>query len=206
MHALACQKHNFFFFLRKEKEKKNSLRPKTELPSLLSLLTVYQLAPLASCILGEHSNRSHHSVPVSRMATNTSPSQGRLLGNLACLHIYYVSRKCIFPPGQTVAYAINQQPLTCQLITSVSHYLLCMIAVLMKLFWCGNETGQDKQIRKQKGFRVIQNVNLLSHTELNLGLQKGYKMFPSAVSNVSILFSWHHFVLNSSKVFRNYQV
>lgn len=64
--------------------------------------------------------------------------------------------------------------MTHQLITSVNYYLLCMIIVLMKLFWCGNETGQDKQIRKQKGFRVIEDDNVLSHTELNLGPQEGY--------------------------------
>lgn len=69
--------------------------------------------------------------------------------------MYYVGRKHIFPPRKIVAYAINQLPFTHQLITSASYYLLSMIAVLMKLFWCGNETGQDKQMRKQKGFRVI---------------------------------------------------
>lgn len=109
----------------------------------------------------------------------------------------------LFPPRKTVAYAINQQPLTHQLIASVSYYLLSTIAVLMKLFWCGNETGQDKQMRKQKGFRVTQNVNVLSHTELNLGPQKGYKNVPSAVSNASILFLWHHLGLNSPQLLRN---
>lgn len=133
---------------------------------------------LASCISSaKHSNGSHYSACISGITTNTSPSRRRLFGNLACLQIQYVSRKLtyqtIFPPRRQCAYAKNQQPLTQQLIISVSYYLLSMITVLMKLFWCVNETGQDKQMRKQKGFRIIQNVHVLSHIELNLGPPKG---------------------------------
>lgn len=48
----------------------------------------------------------------------------------------------------------------------------------MKLFWCKNETGRDKQIRKQKRLGVAENVNVLSHTELNLSPKQGCKVFP----------------------------
>ena len=65
-----------------------------------------------------------------------------------------------------------------------------MSPVVMKLFWCGNQTGQDRQVREQKGFRVIQNVKVLSHTELNLSPQNGCETFPSAVH---MLFLWHYF-------------
>ena len=92
-------------------------------------------------------------------------------------------QKVYLPTRKDSCICNNQQPLTHQLITSVSYYLLCMISVLMKLLWCGSVTGQDKQIRKQKGFRVTQNVSVLSHRELKLGPPKGYRIFPSAASS-----------------------
>lgn len=49
------------------------------------------------------------------------------------------------------------------------------------------------QIRKLKGFRVLQNVNVLSHTQLCPGHPKGHNIFPSAVSHTRILVLWFPF-------------
>lgn len=136
----------------KKGKKKNgtSPRPKIELPSLFSAFTIISTS-------GQVHSRGtkQEQIPLlcpykqnpHKYLTNTQISwQSGMFAHLLCQQKVYLSiRKDSCICNKPIAFDT-------QLITSVSYYLLCMIAVLMKLFWCGNETGQDKQIRKLKGF------------------------------------------------------
>lgn len=79
---------------------------------------------------------------ITEFATKTLASPSRLFGMFAHLlcqqKVYHPIRKDSYIGNKPIAF------LTGQIITRVLYHLLCMITVLMKLFWCENQTGQDK--------------------------------------------------------------
>lgn len=155
MNAVAWQKQNLKNWGRGEKEW-SQLNDGPRLNFLLSLLLLLFIISTSGLVLF----RSTAQEQIQPSCPHESNCHKHLTNMQIIWHssksAHLLTQQKVYPPISKDSCICNKPiAFDMKLITSVSYYLLCMIAVLMKLFWCGNETSQDKQIRKLKGFRVI---------------------------------------------------